>query len=163
MPTPLAKIDDVRVTLENIDDYFRRKLGDPGCPLAYITRDTVTLPAVDLGFGQPSYYDKMIDRAPHTVVSYQHDKVTVWNVIRHVTHGGPAWNWVSSFSRTFDGRAAYLALKSHYLGDSFVSRIRAPADNHLGTAFYDGKSRSFTFEHYCARLNNAFADLEGSG
>jgi hypothetical protein len=100
LPTPLAKLDDVRVTLENIDDYLRRKLGDSGCPLAYITRDTVALPIIDEGFGLPSYSEEMINRAPHTGVSYQRDNIAVWNVIRHVTHGGPGWNWVSSFQRT---------------------------------------------------------------
>ena len=62
-----------------------------------------------------------------------------------------------------DGRAAYIALKTHYLGDSFVSRIRSAADSRLDNAFYDGKSRNFTFDHYCALLNNAFADLEATG
>ena len=33
------------------------------------------------------------------------------------------------------GRAAYMALKTHYLGDSFVSRIRSAADSRLDTAF----------------------------
>jgi hypothetical protein len=105
----------------------------------------------------------MIARAPNIGISYQCDNATVWNVIRHITHGGPAWNWVSSFRTTRDGRAAYIALKTHYLRDSFVSRIRSAADSRLDNAFYDGKSRNFTFEHYCALLNNAFADLEATG
>jgi len=163
LPSPLTKIDDVRVTLEDIDDYLRRKFGDSGCPLAYVTRDTVALPVIDAGFGLPTFAEEMIARAPHIDISYQRDNVVVWNVIRHVTHGGPGWNWVSSFRPTRDGRAAYIALKTHYMGDSFVSRIRSSADSRLDNAYYDGKSRNFTFEQYCALLNNAFADLEATG
>ena len=65
IPTPLTKIDEVCVTLEDLDDYLRHKLCNSGCPLAYITRDTVALvPADDPGFGQPSYTEEMIARAP---------------------------------------------------------------------------------------------------
>jgi hypothetical protein len=163
LPTPLAKIENVRVTLEDLDDYFRRKLGDNGCPLAYITRDRAELPEVDPGFGLPTYADEMIARAPLTGVSYQRDNNMVWNVIRHVTHGGPAWNWVSAHQRSCNGRAAYIALKGHYLGETLTTRIRASADGRISSAFFDGKARNFTFENYCGVLNNAFTDLEASG
>lgn len=163
LPSPLTKIDTVRVTLENLDDYLRRKLGDSGCPLAYVTRENAALPAVDPGFGLPTFAEEMISRAPLHGVSYQRDNTVVWNVIRHVTHGGPAWNWVSSHQRACDGRAAYMALKVHYLGETFTTRLRAHADSRIESAFYDGKARNFTFEMYCGVLNNAFADLESSG
>lgn len=163
LPTPLAKIENVRVTLEDLDDYFRRKLGDNGCPLAYVVRETAELPVVDPGFGLPTYADEMIARAPLQGVSFQRDNVSVWNVIRHVTHGGPAWNWVSAHQRSCNGRAAYIALKGHYLGETFTTRIRAIADGRISSAFFDGKARNFTFENYCGVLNNAFTDLEASG
>jgi hypothetical protein len=44
------------------------------------------------GFGLPSYDAEMIAHAPHTGPSYQIDNHTVWDVIRYVTHGGPAWD-----------------------------------------------------------------------
>jgi hypothetical protein len=87
----------------------------------------------------------------------------VWQVVRHVTHGGPGWSWVQGFQRITDGRAAYLALKSHYLGEAYSSRIRAAADNTIDSSYYDGKSRSFTFEKYCEVLKAAFTDIEVSG
>jgi hypothetical protein len=163
LPTALTKIDEVRVTLEDLDDYFRRKLGDSGAPLAYVTRDDPGLPVEDPGFGLPTFAEEMIARAPHTGAVYQRNNNAVWNVIRHVTHGGPAWNWVSAHQRSCDGRAAYLALKSHYLGETFTTRIRAIADGRINLAFFDGKARNFTFEKYCEVLNNAFTDLESSG
>jgi hypothetical protein len=104
----------------------------------------------------------MIMRARHEGTPYQQDNKLVWAMLRAVFHGGPGWNWISSFARTTDGRAAYLAVKLHYLGEAFQSRICAAADKVLDGTF-DGKARTFTFERYCKRLNNAFTDLEQSG
>jgi hypothetical protein len=163
LPSTLTKIDEVRVTLEDLDDTFRRNFGDSRAPLAYVTHDDPGLPVEDLGFGLPTFAEEMIARAPHTGAVYQCDNNTVWNVIRHVTHGGPAWNWVSAHKRSCDGRAAYLALKSHYLGETFTTRIRAIADGRINSAFFDGNAHNFTFKKYCKVLNNAFTDLESSG
>jgi hypothetical protein len=54
-------------------------------------------------------------------------------------------------------------MKRHYLGDQFVARLRASNDNVLDNAFYDGKSRTFTFERYCESLRITFTDIEGTG
>lgn len=133
-------------------------------PLSYVVRADVPLPDVadDPGFGLPSFALEMIRRAPHTGTFFQRDSVAVWNVIRHVTHEGPAWSWVQSFLRTCDGRAAYFAMKQHYLGESFTARLRANADRLLDTTFYDGRSRAFTFERFFETLQMAFTDIEST-
>jgi hypothetical protein len=105
----------------------------------------------------------MILSCPHTVTYFQRDNITVWNVIRHVTHEGPGWSWVNEFQCTLDGRQTHQAIKRHYLGDQFIARLRATADNVLESAFYDGKSRSFTFKKYCESLQLAFTNIEGTG
>lgn len=165
LPSQFQKIDNARVILEDLDDYLLRKRGEFGVPLSYITRFEVALPPMyeDPGFGQPNYVEEMIRRAPHVGPEWQIDNVAVWNVIRHVTHDGPAWNWVSRFARTGNGRDAYLALKTHFLGESYQERIRAQADARLDNAFFDGRNRNFTYESYCGLLNNAFADIESTG
>lgn len=165
LPSKLTNIDKVRVTLEDIDDYLVRKRGISGVPLSYVVRADVAVPAGvdDLGFGNPSYSLEMIQRAPHVGSFFQRDSVAVWNVIRHVTHEGPAWSWVQSFVRTCDGRAAYFAMKQHYLGESFTARLRANADRLMDSTFYDGRSRGFTFERYCETLQQAFTDIESTG
>jgi len=55
----MVKVDDIKKTLEDIDNVLNKRKGVGGSPLAYITRDTLTLPEhtpeeIDLGFGQPS-------------------------------------------------------------------------------------------------------------
>lgn len=105
----------------------------------------------------------MIPRAPHGTPQFEVDNQLVWNVVRHITHGGPDWNWVWRYARTSNGCDAYIALKTHYLGNAYQLRIRALADSRIEMAFYDGQNRNFTFENYYALLNNAFGDIESTG
>jgi hypothetical protein len=163
LPGKLTNIEKIRQVLENIDNYLSRVRGASGLPLLYVVRESRALPAVDQGYGVPTFDLEMIERGPHTGAYYQRDNISVWNVIRHVTHEGPGWSWVKEYQRGCDGRSAYQAMKRHYLGDQFVARLRASADNVLDTAFYDGKSRTFTFERYCESLQIAFTDIEGTG
>jgi hypothetical protein len=163
LPTKLSRVDKVREVLEDIDNYLLRKLGASGLPLAYIVRESVALPADDPGYGLPSTSEEMVTRGPHTGAFYEIDNKEVWQVVRHVTHGGPGWSWVQSYQRMCNGRQAYLAIKTHYLGESYSSRVRAAADSIIDSAYYDGKSRSFTFERYCEVLKAAFTDIETTG
>jgi hypothetical protein len=104
LPTKLSRVDKVREVLEDIDNYLLRKLGASGLPLAYIVRESVALPADDPGYGLPSTLEEMVTRGPHTGAFYEIDNKEVWQVVRHVTHGGPGWSWVQSYQRMCNGR-----------------------------------------------------------
>jgi hypothetical protein len=108
--------------------------------------------------------DEMIERGPHTGSYHQLDYKEVWQVVRHVRHGGSGWSLVQSYQqRTCDGRQPYLAIETHYLGESYSARIRSNADNVIDNSFFDGKSRTFTFERYCEVLKATFTDIEATG
>jgi hypothetical protein len=99
LPDKLTKTDKVREVIENIESVLLVMKGINGVPLLYVVRDLVALPTgigddVDAGFGLPTYTQEMVRRAPHTGVYFREAQKSVWNVIRHVTHGGPGWNWV---------------------------------------------------------------------
>ena len=170
-PQPLKKVEDVKKVIEDMDDWLNRKLGTCGSPLAYVTRPDVLPPGhadipqevrqanPDPGWGMPSLPDELIRRTRHDGNYFEQDLKEVWNMIRHVTHGGPGWNWVSGFARTKNGREAYFAFKKHYLGDSFTARTVAAADRTLETIFYDGKARNFPFEAFSEKLTKAFTEL----
>jgi hypothetical protein len=111
LPSKMTRIDKVREVLEDIDNYLIQKRGGSGLPLAYIVREEVHLPLVDPGYGLPTLLDEMVARGPHFGQYYQPDNIEVWQVIRHVKHGGPGWSWVQEFQRTSNGRLAYLAIK----------------------------------------------------
>ena len=96
-------------------------------------------------------------------MEFPQDTIKVWDVIRHIYHGGPAWSWVSRYARQDNGRDTYLALKGHYLGEAYISRMHTRADKMMKTAFYDRRSRNFTYEKYCEILIQAFNDIEETG
>jgi hypothetical protein len=117
----------------------------------------------DPGVGLPTLQEELIRRTRHNGSHWEADNQTVWNIIRSLTHGGPGWNWVSTFHRKRDGREAYIALKKHYLGSSFVSKTMSDATTDLRNMFYTGKSRNFDFETFCGKMNKAFTDLSDNG
>ena len=166
LPSKLSSVDNIRVVLEDLDNYLEQKRGVTGIPLAAYTRNNPDVPNETddpLGFGNPTIIAEMIRHAPHQGPTAETDMITVWEVIRHITHDGPGWGWVMSFSRSRNGRAAYMALKEHYLGDAFQARLRAKADQLLESSYYDGSKRNFTYERYIETLQRAFTDLESTG
>jgi hypothetical protein len=164
LPKPITKIDEIRTHIEDLDDYLMRKRGESGLYLAYVVRDEIAPPVAidDPGFGQPDFTLEMVRRGNHNLPSFHTDNKDVWSVIRHITHGGPAWSWVSQFARANNGRDAYLSLKAHYLGPSFQARIKAAADSTLSKNFWDG-NRNFTLEMYASTLSKAYTDMEVCG
>lgn len=160
----LLKVENIRKTVEDIDEILGQRLGTYGAPLSYLVRDDVVPNEQrDPGFGVPDAMSELIRRTRHDGDQFEEDNMTLWTIVRQVTHGGPAWNWVKPFSNMKDGRASYFALKHHYMGKSFQKRNVAHAERILSTVFYDGKSRNFTFESFCEKLNLAFLDLEEAG
>jgi hypothetical protein len=165
MPEKLVKQDDARRVIENLDEYLKKRRNIHGVPLSYLVRDQVEAPdiAVDQGYATPSFDEEMIRRAPHIGAIYTSDNKILWNVIRHITHNGPGWNWVSKYTRSSDGRKAYIDFKKHYMGESFTDEIKNAADLILENTEYDGRKRTFTFEHYAERITKAFDDLIEAG
>jgi hypothetical protein len=160
----LLKVENVRKLIEDIDEAIAYRLGAYGAPMSYLTRASVAInDETDPGVGLPDALSELVRRTRHTGNQYEEDNMSLWMMIRQATHGGPAWNWVKPFANRKDGRGAYLALKTHYMGRSFQKRNIANAERVLETVFFDGKARNFTFEMYCEKLNMAFQDLEEAG
>jgi hypothetical protein len=165
LPEKMKKTEDARKILENLDHYLNKIRNRNGIPLSYMTRSEVEAPdlADDPGYASPSFEDEMKRRASHVGETYNQDNKTLWGIIRHITHGGPAWNWVSVHSRSMNGRQAYLDLKGHYMGASFSTEIKNTADMILSKAYYDGRKRNYTFENYAERITKAYDDLKEAG
>jgi len=167
-PAPMAKVDDIKKTLEDIENVLNKRRGLGGSPLAYITRDTLTLPEhtpgeVDQGFGMPSREAELIRRTRHDGPAYRQDNIAVWAIIRHAAHGGPAWAWVSSFARHSNGRGAHLALRTDYFGDSYTTRAVTKADATIENLHWDGRAKNYPLEKFFEQLNKAHTDLDENG
>jgi len=98
----------------------------------------------------------LIRRTMHDGPAYRQDNITVWAIIRHVAHGGPAWAWVSSFARHQNGRAAYRALRTHYFGDSYTTRAVTKADATIENLHWDGRAKNYPLEKFFEQLNKAY-------
>ncbi|GAX10696.1 hypothetical protein FisN_14Lu214 [Fistulifera solaris] len=129
----LMKVENVRKMVEDIDEVLGNHLGAYGAPLLYLVREHVDPNEVE----DPGF------GVPDAMSE----------LVRHTRHDGDHK----------DGRAAYFALKHHYMGRSFQKCNIAQADRVLQTVFYDGKARNYSFEDYCQKLNLAFLDLEEAG
>ena len=167
-PEPCLKEEDIRKTLEDIDEWAKNSYGSTGLPLAYILRWHADLPEhvdgeEDPGYGLPSRKEEMIRRGPHAGPVYPPDNNAVWSCLRHVFYNGPVKNWIKGFANAQDGRNAYYAIKDHYLNTGFQNRIKAQADHTLNTIFYNGKSKGFSFEKFTSKLKGAFLDLAEHG
>jgi hypothetical protein len=132
LPTKLTRPDQARECIENMEDYLiqkRVKLVVHLYILFVYYEHSLCLPMIlTSGVGHPSFAEEMIARAPHMGPDYKNDNRLVWDLVRYVAHGGPAWDWVTAYARTFHGRNAFLAMKTHYLGPTFQALIRAHAD-----------------------------------
>ena len=159
---PLKQESEIKKALEDLDSLLANRLGVGGSPLAYVVRKNVK-DEEDPGMNKPTIKDELIRRTRHDGAHYDTDNGKVWRIIRGWAHKGPAWNWVSKFARKCDGRGAYMALKTHYLGPTFTSKTISDATTEIQTIYFSGRSKNFTFDAFCGKLNKAFSDLEEAG
>ena len=155
-----------REFIESIENWIDDHYGVDDIPLGYVIRDDEDVPPVrddPLPLGQETYDAELIRRASHGGDVWAANNSKVWQMIRHVTHGTDAWAFVKSFSRPQDGRGAYFALKSHYMGTDFVNKVKLQADAQLESLNWNGKARHFTWDKFISRLTSAFADLAENG
>ena len=76
---------------------------------------------------------------PHTHPAYCEDNIAVWEIIRDSIHATEAFSWVKRCKRRHDGRAAYLALAAHYLGNAKNEALRNAACNKILNTFDGGE------------------------
>ena len=157
LPEKMKSVAQIRAVVEDLDDWFECVSGASGAPLAYVTRATVEAQDYEQLYDFDSR--EMIARAPHTPPYYTKDNAEVWSVIRHVMYDTEGWSWISQFERARNGRAAYFAIKDHYLGTSNRSRILMLAERALENTYYEGDKKSFTFEKFCSIHKQAHKDL----
>ena len=154
-------------TMDALQDYFSCVLGETKAPLAYIIRDVAAVS--DEADDPPGNYDtpenKMIARMPHQdalgedLPTYIHDRSKVWQTMSEVCRDDKCWTYVKPFQRSRDGRGAFQALHTHYLGANHVNNMASVAEAKLAQAKYYGEKRRYNFESYISTLNEQFQVL----
>jgi hypothetical protein len=154
-------------TIDALQDYFSSVLGETKTPLAYVIRDVaaVTAEADD----PPDNYDapenEMISRMPHQdgagldLPTYIHDRSKVWQTMAEVCRDDKCWTHVKPFQRTRDGRGAFQALNTHYLGANHVNNMASIAEAKLGQAKHYGEKWRYNFESCISALTEQFQAL----
>ena len=160
----LPKIDmkDWAMTKEKIVMYFGDVYGRDGIPLGYIIRDEVDVPAEALdpqdNYGT-DYVRELIRRAPHTGETYDADSRTMCILLKKMCIGTPAYQYISRL--TADGRAAWDALMTNYLGPQHVGNQATIFEAKITGSRYDGESARFTFDNFVNIHKTAHTRLEG--
>ena len=154
-------------TMEALQDYFSCVLGETKAPLAYIIRDVAAVPAEadDPAGNYDTPENEMIARMPHQdaqgedLPTYIHDRSKVWQTMSEVCRDDKCWTYVKPFQRSRDGRGAFQALHTHYLGANHVNNMASVAEAKLAQAKYYGEKRRYNFESYISTLNEQFQVL----
>jgi hypothetical protein len=156
-------------TMDALQDYFSSVLGETKAPLAYVIRDVAAVPpeANDPAANYDTPENEMIARMPHqdtavppqNLPTYIHDRSKVWQAISEVTKDDKCWTYVKPFQRSRDGRGAFQALHTHYLGANHVNNMASIAESKLAQAKYYGEKRRYNFESYISTLNEQFQVL----
>lgn len=153
---PVINADNWPRTLDEVEEYLRNNLGQTKIPLAYIVRKEEDVPphagdpAADYGIVQ----DELIARAPHRDAAgnrtelYNNDNHRVWTLLVGLCRSHLCWTYIKGFARARDGRAAFLMLRSHYLGINNVNGLASKAENAFYRLMYSKETKRFNFETY---------------
>jgi hypothetical protein len=136
--------------------------------LAYIFRkeETVKHHALDPSAGYAIAQDELISRAPHFDAAGTHtelfnnDNHRVWTLLVELTRNHTCWTYLKGFARSRDGRAAFLKLRSHYLGINNVNNMASKAEKTLFKLVYTKEGKWWNFETYVSTHKEQHQILE---
>jgi hypothetical protein len=133
--------------------------GQGGRPLAYVIRDAIIPPesAQDPPSGEEeSAYGSMRDEIqatpPHVTHACRVDNAVVFEMLNAaITEHKNVKTWIKSFAVQNDGRAAWIAFKSHYCGTKQLEAIKAEAVKLLQTLLYRGEKPCYHFKMHISK------------
>ena len=159
---PPSNKDNVTHWLERLDSHLLQTNGVNCVPLAYVIRETVTVPlsATDPATNYASKKLELIARCPHGTTEYEEDEKTVWGILQRTLVSHISYASIRRYCTREQGRDAYLALVQHYCGRSRLENILAKAEGDLHSTFYSAEKVNFTFETYVAIHRNAFNEMD---
>lgn len=149
------------VFAEAVDTYLNRLRGQGRVPLNYVLRtQEVPIPGTIYATEQ----EMIISTAPLAGDLYDLDNERVFGIIKQLILEGPAWAYITAaIDRVKDGRGAWLALRAHYEGESFLNKQKEEAYKVIESLHYKGERATFTFEHFTGLLTKAYNDLQRYG
>jgi hypothetical protein len=146
---------------ESVDTYLNRLRGQGRIPLNYVIRSVETpIPGTQYETEQ----EMLIATAPLTGHQFDIDNERVYGVIKQLILDGPGWSYITNtIDRAKNGRQAWLALRAHYEGESFLNKQKEETYKVIEGIHYKGERTNFTFEHFTAILTKGYNDLQRYG
>lgn len=155
---PEIEGDDWPKIIDTLLEYFGACLGVTKLPLAYVLRESLD-PTPRPADGWSSNEAQMIARgpivtnpgaagAPIYTTDFQADNKTVWLLLASICREHSCWAYLRQHQRKQNGRAAFQALVSHYLGSNNVNTMSARAMNKLINTTYNGERRRWNWESF---------------
>ena len=152
---------------EAFQDYLHRTIGVRTIPLAYITRETIDVPAVPppQEANKPhstehgSIEVELVARASHDHELYKEDNGSVYYHLEEATHGTIYSASIKPFQHGKDGCGACLALTSQYAGnDKWEAKLKRQ-DDLLHQRQWKGQN-TFRLEGFIGQHRNAFVSMQ---
>ena len=78
----------------------------------------------------------MTSQAPHDQFVYGADNKTLWHILNDALKSHPSYTSSRYFAHTHNGRAAYIALTLHNLGESQNHTVLKEVEEKLNNIFY---------------------------
>ena len=152
---------------EAFSDYLHRTIGSRVIPLAYVTRETIEVPAAvpTLAPNSPhsvqhgSVEADLIARASHTHALYREDNAKVYYYLEEATRGTSYAASIKPYQRDKDGRNAWFSLKNQYAGNDKWEAELHKQDELLHNRIWKGQS-NFSLEKFIAQHRNAFVSMQ---
>jgi hypothetical protein len=146
---------------EALDTYLNRLKGQGRIPLNYIIRSNeIPIPGTIYATEQ----ELLIATAPLIGDQFDLDNERVYGIIKQLILEGPAWAYITKdIDNVKNGRAAWLTLRAHYEGESFLTKQKEETYKAVEAAHYKGERSTFTFEHFTGILTKGYNDLQRYG
>ena len=156
LPDKFKQPNQWKVFAELIETYLSQLKGSGRIPLNYVIRkQAVPIPNAVYATDE----EQIVAIAPLTGDQYNKDNAKVYGILKQLCLEGPGRSYILEFDRVKDGRGAWLAMYSHYEGDSFRNRSKEEAYTVLEHIHYEGERKGFTFETFVARHNDCYLEL----
>ena len=101
----------------------------------------------------------MTSRAPHDQYVYGAYNKNLWHILHDVLKDQPSYTSIRSLACTQNGRAEYLALTLHNLGEYQNHTVLEEAEDNLNDVFYTEEELKFTFDRFVEIHRSAHNDM----